>query len=142
MNADCTTRQDINVAILIFVKQPLGFAAKEPTAALFVRVPERQARELDRIAFELKRPKREIVSALLSTLAVEDGRLVVGHADLGERPGPVAPQVLDATQLAAFLDVDRESVLALAEHGELPGRKIAGDWRFSRAAIIAWLAGA
>jgi hypothetical protein len=122
------------------MRQPLGFAAKEPTAALFVRVPERQARALDRIAFELKRPKREIVSALLSTLELDDGRLVVGHAELGERGRLAAPEVFDLTQLAAFLDVDRDSVLALAEGGELPGRKIADAWRFSRAAILDWLA--
>jgi len=29
----------------------------------------------------------------------------------------------------------------LAEGGELPGRRIGEDWRFSRSALLAWLAG-
>ena len=30
---------------------------------------------------------------------------------------------------------------ALAEAGELPGRRIGGDWRFPRAALLEWLGG-
>ena len=32
-------------------------------------------------------------------------------------------------------------VVALAEQGTLPGRRIGDRWRFSRLALIAWLAG-
>jgi excisionase family DNA binding protein len=31
-------------------------------------------------------------------------------------------------------------VVELAEAGKLPGRKLGSVWRFSRAALVAWLA--
>lgn len=33
-----------------------------------------------------------------------------------------------------------EQAAALAEAGELPGRRIGSDWRFPRAALLEWLA--
>jgi excisionase family DNA binding protein len=120
------------------MRQALGFAPEEPTAAVFVRVPERQAQALDRLSFELKQPKRAIVSALLSILEGDEG-LLLGRADTGAR-GLVAPDVLDTSQVAALLDVDERDVLELAEGGELPGRKIGDRWRFSRSAVLGWLA--
>jgi excisionase family DNA binding protein len=48
--------------------------------------------------------------------------------------------VLTTDQLAELLHVDQKAVLALARKGELPGRKIGRDWRFSRAAVLDWLA--
>lgn len=35
--------------------------------------------------------------------------------------------------------VDAAEVTAPAEAGELPGRRIAGAWRFPRAALLEWL---
>jgi excisionase family DNA binding protein len=63
---------------------------------------------------------------------------VVGHHDF--RPAPL-PEVLDLAQAAELLIVDPSAVLELAESGELPGRRIGGAWRFSRAALLSWLAG-
>ncbi len=40
--------------------------AEKPNAALFVRIPQAQARALDRLAFETRRPKQAVVSELLS----------------------------------------------------------------------------
>ena len=119
------------------MKQPLGFAPEEPTTALFVRVPERQAKALDRLSFELKRPKRAIVSALLATLETDARRLVVGHADLD--PSPLGGEVLGLDQLAVLLAADEGVLRELAEAGELPGRKLGSEWRFSRAAVLDWL---
>ncbi len=121
------------------MRQALGFAPEEPTSALFVRVPERQAKALDRLAFELKRPKRAIVSALLATLETDARRLVVGHADLD--PAPLGGEVLGLDQLAVLLAADAEVLLELADTGELPGRKLGAEWRFSRAAVLEWLGG-
>jgi excisionase family DNA binding protein len=39
------------------------------------------------------------------------------------------------------LKLDEAAVLDAAEAGELPGRRIGGYWRFSRSAVLAWLAG-
>jgi hypothetical protein len=38
------------------------------------------------------------------------------------------------------LQLTAAAVERLAEQGELPGRQLAGEWRFSRAALLAWLA--
>src|SRR5438128_12323869 len=121
------------------MKQPVGFAPKPETTALFVRVPADAAEKLDRVAFELKRPKRAIVAALLSALDLADGQLVIGRAEL-QRAGR-GDEVLTLAQLAELLRVEEETVRDLAERGELPGRKIGGEWRFSRLAVLDWLAG-
>jgi PTS system nitrogen regulatory IIA component len=41
--------------------------------------------------------------------------------------------------LAAYLHVDPAQVVRLAEREKLPGRKVAGEWRFSRAEVHHWL---
>ncbi|MFO0797162.1 MAG: helix-turn-helix domain-containing protein [Gemmataceae bacterium] len=58
--------------------------------------------------------------------------------------GDVAPQispldVLTLAQAAAYLQLAADVVRAEAEAGRLPGRRVAGEWRFSRAALIEWL---
>jgi excisionase family DNA binding protein len=75
---------------------------------------------------------------------VEPEGLVVGHhsfrpLELGDR-GAGAAEVLRSDQAAELLQVERELVERLAEGGELPGRKLAGEWRFARAALLSWLA--
>ena len=41
--------------------------------------------------------------------------------------------------LAAYLHLDPAQVLRLAQRDKLPGRKVAGQWRFSRAEVHHWL---
>jgi PTS system nitrogen regulatory IIA component len=41
--------------------------------------------------------------------------------------------------LAAYLHLDPAQVLRLAERDKLPGRKVSGQWRFSRAEVHHWL---
>jgi nitrogen PTS system EIIA component len=41
--------------------------------------------------------------------------------------------------LAAYLHLDPAQVLRLAERDKLPGRRVAGQWRFSQAEIHHWL---
>lgn len=41
--------------------------------------------------------------------------------------------------LAAYLHLSPQQVTRLADRGKLPGRKVAGEWRFSRAEIHHWL---
>lgn len=45
----------------------------------------------------------------------------------------------DIDRLAAYLHMMPTAVQKLAERGKLPGRRIAGDWRFSAAEIHHWL---
>ena len=49
------------------------------------------------------------------------------------------PEVMSAAQAAGFLQVEEAVVIELAEAGQLPGRKLGSAWRFSRAALVAWL---
>jgi excisionase family DNA binding protein len=140
-------------------------APRKETVGLFVRLPVEQAEKLSRAAFELKVPKQQLVNALvehyvdprapaaleklagLDAVAGEDRRRVVvesepdaltvgRHSFRPHEPG----EVLAIEDVAVLLQVSEAAVEELAEAGELPGRKIAGDWRFSRLAVLEWLA--
>jgi len=132
--------------------------------ALYVRIPTDQARRLDRAAFELQRSKQDLVAGLLaryvdpsSPASLEALRALSGPLDadgaritleppaqgltLGRhdfRPDPVA-EVLTLADAAELLQVEEAAVARLAEGGELPGRRIGGEWRFTRQAILDWL---
>lgn len=45
----------------------------------------------------------------------------------------------DIDSLAAYLHLAPQQVSRLADRGKLPGRKVAGQWRFARAEIHQWL---
>jgi excisionase family DNA binding protein len=119
---------------------------------LFVRLKAAQAAQLDRASHELNLPKKELVNALvakhisasqldeLRRVVIETGgeTLTVGRADL--RPAEPA-EVLTLESAADLLQIEPSQLNELAEAGELPGRRIGEDWRFSRAALLAWLAG-
>jgi PTS system nitrogen regulatory IIA component len=49
------------------------------------------------------------------------------------------PNDFDPESLAAYLHLAPQQVSRLADRGRLPGRKVAGKWRFSRAEIHHWL---
>jgi excisionase family DNA binding protein len=107
--------------------------------ALFVRLPARAAEKLERAAFERKLSKKDLVYRLvdqhLEPLNVEPGQAVVGRHTF--RP---AAEVLTLSEAAELLRADESAIEQLAESGELPGRKLGEDWRFSREAVLAWLA--
>jgi len=131
---------------------------------LFVRLPGEQARLLDRAAAAVSAHKKDLISGLLAqhvdpdtpegiealrAIAAAGGsrRVVVETQDSGIQRGfgyftPTQPaDVLDAEGAAELLEVDVDTILALAEQGELPGRSIGGHWRFARQALLDWLAG-
>ena len=108
---------------------------ERPTSPLFVRIPSAAAEWLDRASFELKKPKQELVAEAIR--ALDTTRLPVGFA----RPSPGVRDVLTTGQLAELLQTDESTVRTLAKRGDLPGRKIGRDWRFSRVAVLDWLAG-
>ncbi len=141
----------------------------DPTAALYVRLPHSEFAKLDRAAEALATNKKAIVTNLVSryvdpdsphkldelrtslasghaspdprrvTITMPDEGLAVGHHAF--TPSPL-PDVLTPAQAAELLQVDEAAVVALAEAGTLPGRRIGEQWRFSRPALIEWLAGA
>jgi excisionase family DNA binding protein len=134
-------------------------------SALFVRLSAEQAGRLERAAAAVPAHKKDLIGGLVEryvhpetpdgvaalreltagTSATRPRRVtvdlgasapVVGHHDF--RPAPL-PEVLDLAQAAELLAVDEAAIRELAERGELPGRRIGDAWRFSRAAILAWL---
>lgn len=48
-------------------------------------------------------------------------------------------ETMDLGQLAAYLRRDKREVTRLVDRGKLPGRKVGGEWRFSRAEVNHWL---
>lgn len=75
--------------------------------------------------------KRAVLAAALAGAVVASG-------PLGAQP---AADVLDLAEAARLLRLPSPSVERLAREGRLPGREIDGRWRFSRAALLSWLAG-
>jgi excisionase family DNA binding protein len=123
----------------------------EEYTALYVRIPSDQAEKLHRAADSLRTPKRELITKLVAQFDPEDPvwtRPVAGpqvaHAEFGFGQHSFRPagelEILTPAQLAGLLQVDEEQVVELAERGELPGRRVGEEWRFSREAILAWLA--
>ena len=113
---------------------------------LFVRLPAAEAAKLDQASHELRVPKKDLVTALVARAEFDDMRrvvvemgkdeLTVGRADF--RPA-TPPEVLTLAQAGELLQLEPAAVAELAAAGELPGRKIGDEWRFSRAAVLAWL---
>ena len=135
----------------------------DATNALYVRLPNPEFEKLDRAAEALSTNKKTIVTTLVShyvdpdsdagldrlrtmtgadprrvTINLPDEGVAVGHHAF--TPAPL-PDVLSPAQAAELLQVPESEVVALAEQGALPGRRIGEHWRFSRPALIAWLAG-
>jgi helix-turn-helix protein len=131
-----------------------------PEGALYVRLPAAAVDKLDRAATALGVHKKDLVAGLVSKYVDPDsqrGLSALGSlsqprrvtVDVGE-PGPALgsysfqtydpPEVLNAEQAGQLLQIAPELVIALSEAGQLPGRKLGTDWRFSRAALVAWLA--
>jgi excisionase family DNA binding protein len=120
--------------------------------ALYVRIPNAQAEKLHRAADELRTPKRELITKLVAQFDPGDpvwtrevaGPMEVAHAEWAVGQHSFRPaaelEILTPAQLAGLLQMEEETVVELAEKGELPGRKVGEEWRFSREAILAWLA--
>jgi excisionase family DNA binding protein len=102
---------------------------------LFVRLPRTQATALDQLVETTGRRKQQLVSDLLAD------QLQVGRVEIMEDAVTAGEDVLTLEEAAALLRVSVEAVRVRAAAGDLPGRLLAQEWRFSRAALLAWLAG-
>src|SRR4029079_18786995 len=114
------------------------------------------ADRLDRASEALRMRKKDIVAGLVSkylgTSAPTLGSYSVQPYEAADphtrrssafQPHEPAdrPEVMDPEHAAEFLQIEPATVVDLAEAGKLPGRKIGKHWRFSRAALVAWLSG-
>jgi excisionase family DNA binding protein len=106
---------------------------------------------LDRAAFELKLSKQDLVAGLVEDMKIAPGftrrRTEVVEVDDTLSVGraaflPSGPaEVLTLAEAADLLQVEPGVVEAMAEAGELPGRRLGDDWRFARLGLLRWLAG-
>jgi excisionase family DNA binding protein len=115
---------------------------------LYVRLPNDAAEKLDRAAFELRMAKQDLVANLVENhlnhvagtrrVVVEslDDSLTVGHHSFT----PIDDlEVMTVEEAADLLRVDPEQLAKLAESGEIPGRKLGDEWRFTRTRLLDWL---
>jgi excisionase family DNA binding protein len=105
-----------------------------------------EAEKLDEASRRLGTPKSRLVSELVATYLAPPNELPAAIAALKGAPVGRAsfmparePEVLTLDELAELLSLDVEVTRALTEAGELPGRKLGEEWRFSRRAILDWL---
>jgi excisionase family DNA binding protein len=109
-----------------------------------VRLPREEADRLDRVSARLGTSKGRLVANLIAEhLEPPSGIDALKGAPVGrhEFTPTNEPEVLTLEQLARLLELDVDAVRALAEQGDIPGRKLGDEWRFSRAAILEWLGG-
>lgn len=131
-----------------------------PEGALYVRIPATAVDKLDRAATALGIHKKDLVAGLVSRYVDPDSqrglnalgslsqprRVTVDLGDSSPSLGTYSfqaydpPEVLNAEQAGQLLQIDAAMVIELSEAGQLPGRKLGAEWRFSRAALVAWLA--
>jgi excisionase family DNA binding protein len=55
------------------------------------------------------------------------------------QPVPPRREILTPREAAEYLSVHVRTIYRLAKHGEIPGRKVGGSWRFKRDALDEWL---
>ena len=123
---------------------------REKVTPLYVKLPTKSGDAIERAAATLGIAKKEVIHQLveryLEPLQSAPRKVTV---DLGD-PQPTVgsysfraydpPEVMSSEQAAQFLQIDEPLVVEMAEAGKLPGRKLGKQWRFSRQALVAWLA--
>lgn len=132
-------------------------AKKTAETPLYVRLPSTASQKLDRAAEALGVPKKDLVAGLVSQYVDPDSDTSMSALGAMSARVPTrlsstmqvgtysfqpyeAPEVLSSAQAAQFLQIEEHNVVELAEVGTLPGRKLGPVWRFSREALLAWLA--
>lgn len=143
----------------------------EPEGALYVKLPADAVDKLDRAAESLGVHKKHLIAGLVAryvdpdtrhglqalgslsypqalvsgprrvTVDMNDGSPTMGAYSF-QSYGPSEPsEVLTVAQAAELLQVDEKTILQLAAAGDIPCKKLGLTYRFSRTALIAWLAG-
>jgi excisionase family DNA binding protein len=102
---------------------------------LYVRLPREQADALDQLVDSTGQRKQQLVSDLLAD------RLQLGRIEIHEDHEEPTAEVLTLEEVAKLLRLPTEAVATGAAEGELPGRRLGGEWRFARSAVLRWLSG-
>ena len=114
----------------------------EKLIPLFIRLPRAQASALDRLANQSGRAKQHVVSELVAQALTppKPGPLSLGRVEVSSTAETRADEVLTLDEVASLLKLSPDVVQARAEAGDVPARRFGQDWRFSRLAVLRWLA--
>ncbi len=113
-------------------------ARKDSQVPLYVKLPSEANERLQHAAQTLGVPKKRLVAELVTKyIDADPHRPVVGTYSFRTYD---PPEVMNAEQAGAFLQISEKEIIALAESSQLPGRKLGTVWRFSREGLVAWLA--
>jgi excisionase family DNA binding protein len=118
----------------------IALAMSDDRTPLFVRLPRNQAVALDRLADATGRQKQHLVSELLGERLKTSRPLSLGRVELTSTPDVGTDEVLTLEEVAALLKLSVDAVQSRAEQGDVPGRRFGKEWRFSRLAVLTWLA--
>lgn len=80
-------------------------------------------------------------AALIASPAVRAQTVEKAQAVTAAQVPSDPPEVLTMDEAALLLRVERGALLDLALTKQVPGRMVGNQWRFSRAALLGWLAG-
>jgi excisionase family DNA binding protein len=120
--------------------------SREPTRAVYARLPPRVADKLDHAAARLGLSKTDVLATLVSDHLDMEGPNIMWRPDPTPKTTIISGEpndaVLDLAEAAELLRVPDSDLQMLAESGEIPGRRIGGAWRFSRQALLQWLGAA
>jgi excisionase family DNA binding protein len=103
---------------------------------LYVRLRSADADRLSAVAASTGKSKRQLVTEAVRA-HLDDPGPPLGRVAFREAPA----EVITLEEAARLLRLDEQAVEESARRGDLPARRIGGDWRFSRSAVLAWLAG-
>jgi excisionase family DNA binding protein len=111
----------------------------QPETPLYVKLPQNAVDKLDRAVQELGLPKKDIVAGLVTKYLDPLSSPTASTGSYSFRAYD-PPEIMTAEQAGQFLQIEEKNIVELAESGKLPGKKLGPVWRFSREAILAWLA--
>ena len=80
-------------------------------------------------------------AVIVASTEAQAQTLIAGPTDDSRQAPMELPEVLDMDDAAKLLRIDQNELLELALAGQLPGRLVGDSWRFSRTALLGWLAG-
>jgi excisionase family DNA binding protein len=110
---------------------------------LFIRLPRQQAAALDRLAGQSGRSKQHVVSELVGHALAppKPGAPALGRVEVATAVDNRIDEVLTLDEVASVLKLPAAAVRQRVEEGDLPARRFGDEWRFSKFAVLAWLAG-
>jgi len=111
---------------------------------VYVRLAADSAKRLNQAVSASGRSKRQLIEDAVRAHLSDEG-LVVGRVELSKKPAEIElskkpAEILTLEEAAELLRLDCAALFAAAEAGQVPGRRISEEWRFSRNALMNWLA--